>query len=182
MKIQRALLVVMCCAALPASAQMQSLDASSVDGASLEAAPSALLPAEASLFSAPALSSITQVPLKGVVSGSPESVSFSGQAKVTSRLAPDPDFFKPRLVLSIDLSAVSGVGSNTGAKYVISGPELLQRDVAASHTVEITFPFRGGSSAALPRTGVASFVLDFDPGTGAVTQASGNVSSPNFPR
>ena len=122
-----------------------------------------------------------EVPIKGVVSGSPETVSFSGQATVSSRLAPDPDFFKPRLVLSIDLSAVTGVGSTSGAKYVISGPELLQRDVAALHPIEITFPFRGGASSATPRTGVASFVLDFDPSTGAVT-ASGNVSSPSFPR
>ena len=166
MNMHRALLaVLMGVAALPASAQMQTLEAISADSAiSLEAAPSP----------------VTQVPLKGVVSGSPESVRFSGQAKVTSRLAPDPDFFKPRLVLSIDLSGVPGVGSTTGAKYVISGPELLQRDVAASHTIEITFPFHGGASSAAPRTGLASFVLDFDPSTGAVIRASGNVSS--FPR
>jgi hypothetical protein len=107
-------------------------------------------------------------------------VSFSGQAKVSSRLAPDPDFFKPRLVLSIDLREVAGVGSTSGAKYVIAGPELVQRSVAASHTIDITFPFRR-SGAAL-RTGVASFVLDFDTATGAVTSASGSVLTPNFPR
>ena len=187
MNLHRALLaVVIGVAAAPASAQMETMEAAeamSADSAlSLEAAPSAVMAGEASLFPALALSSITQVPLKGVVSGSPESVSFSGQAKVSSRLAPDPDFFKPRLVLSIDLSAVAGIGSSSGAKYVISGPELLNRDVAASHTIEITFPFSGGASSATPRTGVASFVLDFDPSTGAVTKASGQVSSPNFPR
>ena len=169
MNLQRALLVVICCAALPATAQ----DAVTTQSATLSG--------ETSLFTT-SVSTGTQVPIKGVVSGSPESVTFSGQAKVTSRLAPDPDFFKPRLVLSIDLSAVAGIGSTSGAKYVISGPELVQRDVAASHTIEITFPFRGGASSAAPRTGVASFVLDFDTGTGAVTKASGNVSSPSFPR
>ena len=139
---------------------------------------------EPSLFAAPAPAQSALVPLTGIVSGSPESVRFSGQAKVSNRLAPDPDFFKPRFVLTIDLTGVAGVGSTTGAKYVISGPELIQRRVAASHAVEITFPFKSSISpaAVTARTGVASFVLDFDVNTGAVTGASGNVSSPNFPR
>ena len=139
---------------------------------------------EASLFAAPAPSSDRLVPIKGVVSGSPESVSFTGNAKVSSRYAPDPDFDRPRLVLTIDLTSLSAVGSTTGAKYVVYGPELVQRPVAASHSVEITFPFKSSKSASAvtARTGVASFVLDFDVNTGAVTSASGNVSSPNFPR
>jgi hypothetical protein len=177
MRMHRALLaVVLCFAAAPALAQeamtaeTSSLESSSVESSSLEAA---------SLF-APEPAQSAAVAIRGVVSGSPESVNFAGQAKVSSRLAPDPDFFKPRLVLSIDLSGVGGVGAMSGAKYVISGPELVQRSVAQSHTIEITFPFR--SSGADPRSGVASFVIDFDVNTGAVTGASGNVSSPNFPR
>ena len=137
-----------------------------------------------SLFAAPAPAQSAFVAIKGVVSGSPESVNFSGQAKVSSRLAPDPDFNRPRLVLTIDLTSVAGVGSMTGAKYVISGPELVHRGVAASHAVEITFPFKSSVSptAVTARTGVASFALDFDTVTGAVTGASGSVSTPNFPR
>jgi hypothetical protein len=137
-----------------------------------------------SLFAAPAPSNDRLVAIKGVVSGSPESVSFTGNAKVSSRYAADPDFNRPRLVLTIDLTSLSAVGSTTGAKYVVYGPELVQRPVAASHSVEITFPFKSSKSATAvtARTGVASFVLDFDVNTGAVTSASGNVSSPNFPR
>ena len=137
----------------------------------------------ASAFAAPA-SQDTMVPIRGIVSGSPESVNFSGNAVVKSRLAPDPDFNRPRLVLSLDLTGITGVGSQSGAKYVISGPELTQREVAASHAFEFTFPFKSSKSAtaATARTGVASFVLDFDVNTGAVTGASGNVTSPNFPR
>ena len=137
-----------------------------------------------SLFGAPAPAQERTVPIKGIVSGSPESVSFSGYAKVSSRQAADPDFNRPRLVLTIDLRGVSGVGSSTGASYAISGPELIQRPVAASHAVEITFPFKSSRSAtaATARTGVATFALDFDVATGALTAASGNVSSPNFPR
>jgi len=164
--MHRALLAVLICFGAPAFAQ---------GTVTLEAA---------SLFAPVPAAATTLVPIKGVVSGTPESVTFSGSAKVASRLAPDPDFNRPRLVVSLDLSGVAGVGSATGAKYVISGPELLQREVAASYAVEITFPFKSSTApaAATARTGVASFVLDFDVSTGAVTRASGTVSSPNFPR
>jgi len=137
-----------------------------------------------SLFAAPAPAQSALVPIKGVVSGSPESVSFSGDAKVSSRHAADPDFNRPRLVVTIDLRGVAGVGSTTGAKYAISGPEFVQRELAASHAVEITFPFKNAKSpsAATARTGVASFVIDFNVATGAMTAASGSVSTPNFPR
>lgn len=124
------------------------------------------------------------VPIRGTVSAQPESVVFSGQAKVNSRLAADPDFNKPSLVLTIDLTGVSGVGSATGATYVISGPERTQRGLAASHLVEIIFPYfksdTNGTSSA--QSGVASFALNFDLNTGAVTSASGNVTSLNLPR
>jgi hypothetical protein len=135
-----------------------------------------------SLFAAPAPAQSRLVPVKGVVGGSPESVSFSGDATVSSRFAPDPDFNRPRLVLTIDLTGIAGVGSSTGAKYIVYGPELVQRPLAASHSVEITFPFKSTRSptAVTARTGVASFVLDFDVNTGALTAASGSVLTPNF--
>jgi hypothetical protein len=124
--------------------------------------------------------SIRLVRVSGVVSGSPESVTFSGDAKVSNRLAKDPDFFSPRYVLTVDLTGVTGIGSTSGARYAISGPELLHLRVAASHAVEITFPFRGSTNHL--RTGLASLNLDFDPESGAVTAASGKVLTPSFPR
>jgi hypothetical protein len=123
------------------------------------------------------------VPINGTVSGQPESVLFTGQAQVNSRLAPDPDFNQPSLVMSIDLRALSGVGSSTKTKYVIAGPENVQKKVAASHRVEFTFPFyKSGTDGSLAQSGVASFALGFDPNTGAVTSASGNVTSASFPQ
>ena len=138
----------------------------------------------ASLNPAPEPAQTSLVPVTGVVSGSPESVTFAGTAVVSSRLAPDPDFNRPRVVLSIDLTGVPGVGSTSGATYAILGPEVTHRGVAASHTVEFVFPFKSSvsASAATARTGLASFVLDFDVNTGAVTGASANVLSPNFPQ
>jgi hypothetical protein len=122
------------------------------------------------------------VAVSGTVSGSPESVSFSGNAQVNSRLAPDPDFGSPSLVLSINLTGVSGAGSSTKSKYVIAGPEIVQKRHAASHLVDITFPFflsgTNGTSAA--RSGVASFALNVDLNTGAITSATGSIASPGF--
>ena len=173
MKMHRALLaVVLSFAGAPTLAEELESTLSAESTLSVE-----------SSFAAPA-SENTTVPIKGTVSGSPESVTFSGDAVVKSRLAADPDFNRPRLVLTIDLTSVAGIGSTSGAKYVISGPELTQRDVAASHSLEFAFPFKSTKSAtsATARTGVASFVLDFDVNTGAVTGASGSVVTPNFPR
>lgn len=149
-----------------------------------EAAPvQPVTPEAASLFAPAPAAQALLVPVNGVVSGTPESVTFSGSAKVASRLARDPDFNRPRLVLRIDLRDVSAVGAS-GAKYAIFGPELVAREVAASHTVEFTFPFKASSAAsgATARTGVASFALDFDTATGGLTGASGGVSTPNFPQ
>ena len=118
------------------------------------------------------------VPINGTVAGPSESVVFSGQARVNSKLAPDPDFNRPSLVLSIDLTGLSGVGKSTNAKYVITGPENVQRGVAASHLVEFVFPFaKSGASVGSAQSGAASFALGFDTNTGVVTSASGNVTS-----
>ena len=124
------------------------------------------------------------VPIAGTVKGVPENVVFSGQAKVNSKLAPDPDFNRPSLVLTIDLTGLSGVGSSSRAKYIIAGPENVQRRVAASHLVEFTFPFArsGAMNLGSAQSGVASFALGFDPNTGVVTSASGNVTSAAPPR
>src|SRR5262245_58389822 len=89
----------------------------------------------------------TLVPVSGVVTGSPESVTFSGNAKVGTRLAPDPDFGRPSLVVSIDLTGIAGVGASTRTKYAIGGPEIVQRRLAPSYTVDLTFPFyKNGST------------------------------------
>lgn len=122
------------------------------------------------------------VSMRGIVSGSPESVSFSGNAKVGTRLAPDPDFGSPSLVVSIDLTGVSGVGTWTRAKYVIGGPEIVQKRLAASYVVDITFPFyrSGTDGTSGARTGHASFTLDVNTATGAVTSATGSIASPNL--
>ena len=121
----------------------------------------------------------TLVPVSGVVTGAPESVTFSGSAKVGTRLAPDPDFGSPSLVVSIDLTGVSGLGASTRTKYVISGPEIVQRRLAPSYTVDLTFPFykNGSNGTTDARSGAATFSFTVDPGTGAISSPQGIIVS-----
>jgi len=119
------------------------------------------------------------VPMSGIVSGQPESVSFSGQAQIHCRLVRDPDFGRPSLLLRIDLSGVSGVGSSTNAAYVVSSEELVQRRLARSHVVVISFPFAAADGTGTPQSAVAAFALDFDVNTGTVS-GTGKVVTPRF--
>lgn len=119
------------------------------------------------------------VSVSGTVTGSPESVTFSGNAKVGTRLAPDPDFGSPSLVVSIDLSTVSGVGSSTRTKYVINGPEIVQKRVAPSYTIDLTFPFyrSGTNGTSGARSGAATFSFTVDGTTGAISSPQGIIVS-----
>ena len=129
-----------------------------------------------------ATASASLVPVTGVVSGSPENVTFSGQALVHSVLVRDPDFGHHTLRLTVDLTTVSGVGAGTKAKYVVSAREVVQRRLAAAQVVVVPFAFtRSGSTTVAPRTGVLSLELDIDLETGEINrQATAEVSAPNF--
>jgi len=118
-------------------------------------------------------------PLAAAARGSGERIVFTGRAKVKSRLARDPDFGESKLLLFIDMRAVSGVGSSSGARYVIPSQAILLRPLTVSHQVELTFPFatKGTAPLSVTRTGVASFALQVDINTGAVTAASGTATS-----
>jgi hypothetical protein len=134
---------------------------------------------------------IALIPVSGTVSGQPESVRFSGQARVSSELvlsisstSRTRPLHLPAVILIIDLSSVSGTGSSSGAKYAAGGDGTpVIRQLASADTVEITFPFSRGASTAMSsvRTGVASFALNFDTNTGAITKGTATVAAPNFP-
>lgn len=129
---------------------------------------------------------IAYVPVSGIVSGQPESVSFSGQAQVSSELVLDTSHFNkpPSVILTVDLSNVSGIGSSTGARYSAGGRGTsVFRRLVSSDTVEITFPFSRGTtmSTSSVRTAVASFALSFDLNTGAITKGTATVAAPYFP-
>jgi hypothetical protein len=115
---------------------------------------------------------VALIPASGIVSGQPESVKFSGQAQVASELVLDTSKFNspPAVILTFDLSNVSGTGSLTGAKYAIGGKGTsVYRPLVGADTVEITFPFSR-----------VSFALSFDLGTGAITRGTANIAAPTF--
>ena len=122
------------------------------------------------------------VAIFGTVDGAPERVYVSGVAQITSRLMKTgAKFNHPRSVmLSIDLHSVYGQGLSTGTTYVITGQDEVMRQLVASDLVEITFPLYpdgpGGFTSA--RSGLASFTLTFDVGTGALTGGTATISAP----
>jgi len=134
---------------------------------------------------------IVLIPVSGIVTGQPESVKFSGQAQVSSELVLDTSKFNlpPAVILIVDLSGVSGIGSSTGAKYVAGGNGTnVYRRLVSADTVEITFPFSRGTTMSVSstglssaRSGVMSFALSFDLNTGAITNGTANIAAPSFP-
>jgi len=120
------------------------------------------------------------VPVAGVVTGGAESVSFSGKAKVSADVVTDPDFGgTPTVVLSIDLSGLSGVGAATRKKYVTADGEVINRRLAAGDIVQYNFPFyESGASALSASVGTVSFNLSFDVNTLKLTGATGSIGSP----
>ena len=161
------------CAAVAAAAAMTWMSAGSAQVQSTEAA-------FTSSSAASATAAGVAVDVSGIVTGSPESVAFDGKARVVSRLAPDPDFHSPRLVLQIDMTKVDGTGRSSGAQYIVQAEEVVQRRVASSHVVTFSFPFlEKGKHILEARSGKVSFNLSFDVDTGAITQASASVGSVN---
>jgi hypothetical protein len=120
------------------------------------------------------------VALKGSVIGTPENVNFSGQAQVKANVVTDPDFGgQPTVVLTIDMSNVTGVGASTGKKYAVSGLGTLNRRLNATDLVQVTFPFyASGGSPVSSRVGSASFSLSYNVSTLKLTGASGQIASP----
>jgi hypothetical protein len=175
-----ALSVLLALAAVPAGAQDATTSAAATSDTTTSTTTTTTTSTSATVrFST---SSASLVSIRGVVSGEPESVAFSGQARIRSVLVRDPDFNRPSLLLTFDLSNISGVGSSTSAAYVIPGREHVQRRVSGSQVLEIAFPFLKSDATDLTsaRAGVATFALDFDVETGVVTSAAGRVASPSF--
>lgn len=135
---------------------------------------------------AAAAPTVALIPVSGIVSGQPESVTFSGQAQISSELILDTSRFHrpPSVNLVIDLSKVSGTGSSTGAKYAAGGNgSSVFRQLVSADTIEMTFPFSRGTAVGTSsvRTGVVSFTLSFDLNTGAIMNGTANIAGPSFP-
>ena len=126
------------------------------------------------------LSSSATGSVSGSVVGSPETVAFSGSVTVGAKRVSDPDFFAPdSVVLSIDLTGITGKGQSSGKTYVVTNQEMVIRRLAQVDNVVVTFPFAasGSTMTMSPRIGAANVALSFA-STGAVTAAKVTVSNP----
>ena len=103
--------------------------------------------------------------------GNVEAIRFEGQATVNSRLASDPDFGNPTLIMLFDLTGVTGTGAQSGTKYVLTTQEHIIRPLTANHNVEFTFPMATDEDAPISRVrvGSARFVMNVDTTTGVIT-------------
>ena len=128
--------------------------------------------------------SFTVIPVTGTVTGTPETVYFSGPVHVTTEPAAGRIAgAKAHVVVSIDLRQLSGRGLSTGTTYVAASQVNLTRVFGASDWIELTFPFFpiGAKPGAPTRTGLATFVLAYDVATGALTAAAATVATFNPP-
>ena len=121
------------------------------------------------------------VPVAGIVSGVPESVSFSGTAQVSAQ----PTSIRipgghRKFVVSVDLQGVSGRGLTTGATYLAGAQPNLTRPFGPSDVVELTFPFApaGTPATAVVRTAVVTFNLAYDASTGTLIAATASLAAP----
>jgi hypothetical protein len=108
----------------------------------------------------------------------PERVVFSGQPSIKSQRAIDPAG-DSKLIISIDMSAVTATGATSGAKYALWTQEILIRPLAAAHQIAMYFPFSKNANDPVTamRAGVANFALNVDTTTGVITSSSGTISS-----
>jgi hypothetical protein len=119
--------------------------------------------------------------LDSPASGSTEGVTFSGNALIKAKVIEDPDFRTPPIVvLSIDLSGITGVGATSRQKYVTTNETIIQRRLRPSDTVALTFPFwlSGNTSTGKGPLGAISISLTYDVNTRQLTAAAGNITSP----
>lgn len=118
-----------------------------------------------------------------VVSGTPvvsvEAVKFTGQALISSRMAPDREFGRPSLIMLFDMSGVAGVGAQTGTRYILPAQEYVILPHVSNQVVEFVFPMTPdvNQPVTAARTGLARFVLDVDLATGDVTSIASVLSA-----
>ncbi len=116
----------------------------------------------------------------GMMSEPQESVVFSGNAQIGSKLVPNPDLNRPILVFYIDRTSVTDVESSTGTMYAISAREVEQRPLASAHKIENTFPFFENTTHRdlFGTVGGCAFALNFDLTTEVATTAGAAFTEP----
>lgn len=103
-----------------------------------------------------------------------EEITFSGSATIKSKLGRDPDLNKPVLDMLIDMKGVVGIGKTSGTRFPLTSQHTLTVPFLPNQTIKLVFPIAANSNAAMSavRTGLATFAINTDPTTGAITSVS----------
>lgn len=140
--------------------------------------------AAAQSITKPVVSSMT-VPLSGKATTKTEPVNINGTARVRTTVVPDLDWrATPVVILTVEFLSMTATGTTSGGRYTVEQTIQKLRTLAATDTVEVTFPIvRMGSGAAgltTPMIGSATFKLTFNTSTGVLSAASGTVATSTF--
>src|SRR6266478_3539638 len=113
-----------------------------------------------------------------VAPGGQEAVTCTGALKLSAVAVKDP-VMPPSVVFSFDSRGLSCVGQTSKIAYLNSGQANLTRPLVANDVVETTFAYyqdvAGGYLKA--QTAVAKLSVSYDTTTGAITSASGTIST-----
>ena len=135
--------------------------------------------------SAPAAAGPTSVlvQVKGTVGASPEFVAFEGPVRIDSRTVTDPQFgAAPSVELSIDMSALTGVGLSSKRRYETSSREVisapLRLDTGVDVGVEFAYAGTGNAAASTFGVGRVNLRLIFVGAAGALSTGRGWIDTP----
>ncbi len=121
------------------------------------------------------------VAVQGTASAPSESVSFSGQANLVAQVGTDPNLpaAPAVVVLWVDLSGVTGVGASSNKKYVTTDRYIVNRPLAATDLVQLSFPFYlSGGNPQAASVGMTTFNLSYNTSTLQLTAATGSIGNP----
>lgn len=110
-----------------------------------------------------------------------ETVVFSGNAVVKSRLATDPDTGVPSMIYQVNLGGVTARGLLSLRTFRVVCEETSIQPPTASTSFSHVFPYdsNGTFGLSLPATryGTANYALNLDPATGTVSSVSVSLQS-----
>jgi hypothetical protein len=117
---------------------------------------------------------VTSIGTKAVTN----SVTFSGEVKLASRLARDPELGNHKVLLTIDLSGLSAVKNKVTFRTAYR--EEFIKPLAANHRIDFMFPVTVESETTLSQVimAQASIALNVDPASGDITSATATVTAP----
>ncbi|MFZ6049320.1 hypothetical protein ACFW0H_24760 [Pseudomonas sp. CR3202] len=126
---------------------------------------------------------VRTTPIAGTLAGKTEDIDLSGLARINATAFTDDDPGSPAGVfLLVDLQEVTGVGQQTGTRYLAHGQNQVLRELQQVTVVELVFPVspENASKTEATEAVLATFQLTFDVAQGQLKDATASFSTPVF--